>query len=86
MNTLPEFKRELVREHVNAGLAAARRRGVKFGRPTKLTHAQLKDARERLDAGEKAVCELAGLFGVDRTTPWRRLKEFAGSASNGFSP
>lgn len=31
-----EFEKELITERVNAGLAAARNRGVKFGRPSKL--------------------------------------------------
>jgi DNA invertase Pin-like site-specific DNA recombinase len=31
-----EFEREIIRERVNAGLAAARKRGVKLGRPATL--------------------------------------------------
>jgi len=32
-----EFERGIIRERVNAGLAAARGRGVRLGRPAKLT-------------------------------------------------
>ena len=31
-----ELEREIIRERVNAGLAAAKKRGVKFGRPATL--------------------------------------------------
>ncbi len=31
-----EFEREIIRERVNAGLAAAKKKGVRFGRPATL--------------------------------------------------
>ena len=33
-----EFERGIIRERVNAGLAAAKARGVKLGRPSTLKH------------------------------------------------
>ena len=33
ISAMSEFERELIKERVNAGIAAARKRGVRFGRP-----------------------------------------------------
>jgi DNA invertase Pin-like site-specific DNA recombinase len=33
IGAMAEFERELIKERVNAGIAAARKRGVRFGRP-----------------------------------------------------
>jgi DNA invertase Pin-like site-specific DNA recombinase len=43
---------------------------VKFGRPTKLTPHQRREAIERLNSGE-AVTEIARTFGIDRATVYR---------------
>ena len=64
---LAEFERDLIRERCGAGMTRARDRGVKFGRPRKLTTYQRQEALARLDAGETAS-DLARTFGVDRTT------------------
>jgi DNA invertase Pin-like site-specific DNA recombinase len=45
MASLAEFERELIRERTNAGLAAARSRGRKGGRPPGLREADKKTAR-----------------------------------------
>jgi DNA invertase Pin-like site-specific DNA recombinase len=48
----------------------AKARGVWFGRPTKLTPHQRREAIARLNAGE-AVTEIARTFGIDRATVYR---------------
>src|SRR5437868_8503237 len=45
-----EFEREIIRERVNAGLKAARARGVRFGRPATLLE-YLPRVRALLEAG-----------------------------------
>ena len=50
---LAEFEREMIRERTKAGMAAAKRRGVKLGRPKKLSEADIADARTRLLSGAK---------------------------------
>jgi DNA invertase Pin-like site-specific DNA recombinase len=49
---LATFERHLIAVRTREGHARARERGVKFGRPSKLTPHQEREARERLAAGE----------------------------------
>ena len=48
---IAEFERDLIRERTAAGRDAARR-GVRFGRPRKLTPQQAKLAKRLLDEGK----------------------------------
>ena len=49
---LAEFERELIRARTGEGRKRAKERGVKFGRPRKLTPHQRQKAMERRAAGE----------------------------------
>ena len=49
-------------------------RGVRFGRPRKLSAHQRREAIKRLDAGD-AVVDVARTFGVDRATLYRLRAE-----------
>jgi DNA invertase Pin-like site-specific DNA recombinase len=69
---LAEFERELIRDRTNAGIAAARARGVKLGRPRKLSKAQARKAVRRLWAGED-LRALAQELGVSPQTLRRTL-------------
>ncbi|NVD26782.1 recombinase family protein [Parasphingorhabdus flavimaris] len=51
-NAFGELERNLISERTVAGLAAARKRGVKLGRPCALSAKQILDARRRKSAGE----------------------------------
>jgi DNA invertase Pin-like site-specific DNA recombinase len=64
---IAEFERGLIRERTNAGREAARKRGVRFGRPRKLTAEQENLARRLVSEG-KAVRELAAAFKVHAAT------------------
>jgi len=64
---IAEFERGLIRERTSAGREAARKRGVRFGRPRKLTPEQENLARRLVSEG-KAVRELAGAFKVHAAT------------------
>ena len=48
---LAEFERELIRARTGDGRARAKARGVKFGRPAKLTAHQRREAIQRLAEG-----------------------------------
>jgi transposase len=52
------------------GRERAKARGVRFGRPKKLTAHQRREALDRIAAGE-AVAEVARPFGVGRATVYR---------------
>lgn len=69
---IAEFERGLIVERTQAGLKAARRRGVKFGRKPKMTAAQLAKARKLIDGGER-VEDVAALWNVGRSTLYRAL-------------
>jgi DNA invertase Pin-like site-specific DNA recombinase len=64
---LAEFERELIRARTDEGRERAKSAGVRFGRPTKLSAHQRREALQRMDAGEPVV-ELARTFGGDRAT------------------
>jgi DNA invertase Pin-like site-specific DNA recombinase len=67
---LAEYERTLIRARTGEGKERAKVRGVRFGRPKKLSAHQRREAIERISAGE-AVAEGARTFGVDRATVYR---------------
>jgi DNA invertase Pin-like site-specific DNA recombinase len=69
---LAELERSLISERTRAGVKAAKRRGVAFGRKRKLTPQQIAHARELIDRGE-ARHHVANLLNVDRVTLYRAL-------------
>jgi DNA invertase Pin-like site-specific DNA recombinase len=64
---LAEFERELIRARTGEGRARALARGVKMGRPPKLTPHQIKEALRRRDAGEP-MREIARTYNVSHST------------------
>jgi DNA invertase Pin-like site-specific DNA recombinase len=70
---LAEFEAELIRERTLAGLAAAKKRGRKGGRPRALTTKQLDHARMLIALGRTSVKEVAATLGVSRSTLYRAL-------------
>ena len=65
--SLAQYERALIREKVAAGLAAARRRGRKGGRPPSLDKEKIEQIIASLDRGasKASVCRT---FGVPRST------------------
>src|SRR5882757_8288567 len=64
---LAEFERELIRARTGEGRKRAQDRGVRFGRPRKLTAHQRQEALARLAAGESQA-DVALTYAVDPTT------------------
>ena len=62
--------RDLIRERTSAEREAAQKRGVRFGRPRKLTLDQSELAR-RLVLEGKAVSDIARTFNVHSATIYR---------------
>lgn len=75
LSVLAEFQRELVVANTRDGLAAARARGRKGGRPAKLTGEQVALAQRLYDAGDHTVAQIAELIGVRRTTLYGHLNK-----------
>jgi DNA invertase Pin-like site-specific DNA recombinase len=64
---LAEFERELIRVRTGEGRDRAKARGVKMGRPPKLTPHQVKEALRRRDAGEP-MRDIARTYNVSHST------------------
>ncbi len=69
---LAEFERELIKARTGEGRKRAQERGVRFGRPRKLTDHQRQEAIQRLANGERQA-DVARTFNVDATTIGRLL-------------
>lgn len=73
MAALAEFERALISERTKAGLAEAKERGRRLGRPPLLTRGQVEAARRDVFANGKAISEVAEYFGVSERTLRRHL-------------
>lgn len=67
---IAEFERDLIRERTGAGRIAAKKRGVRFGRPEKMNEEQ-KLLAKRLLKEDKSVSEIAKTFNVHKATIYR---------------
>lgn len=71
ISMLAEFERSRLIERTRAGLAAARARGRKGGRPKALTAKQVREARAMLKDPEITVADVCKHLGVSRTTLYK---------------
>ena len=76
IGVLAELERSLITERTRAGVKAAKKRGVKFGRTPKLSPAQVSRARAQIEKG-KSVDEVAALLDVGRSTLYRAFERHA---------
>jgi DNA invertase Pin-like site-specific DNA recombinase len=72
IGVLAELERSLISERTRAGVKAAQRRGVKFGRKPSLTPEQIDHARKLIVKGA-ARQYVADLLNVGRSTLYRTL-------------
>lgn len=77
-NAFSELERAIISERTRAGMAAARERGVKLGRPPKLTPEQIACAWRELEHGRKTIIRLAEELNVAPITLSRALKQHLG--------
>jgi DNA invertase Pin-like site-specific DNA recombinase len=76
MGALAEFERDLIRERTNAGLAAARARGRRGGRPKNLkTDGKVALARRMFADKRNSILEICSTPGISRATLYRYVKE-----------
>lgn len=69
-----EFERDLIRERCQEGIAKAKDKGVKFGRPEKLSADQIQSMKLEFAAGKLSRKELADKYGVSRSSLYRLVK------------
>jgi len=74
-----ELERSMISERTRAGAAAARARGVKFGRKPKLSRQQITQAVKLISQNERPD-DVAVSFNVGRSTLYRAL------AAHGYAP
>jgi DNA invertase Pin-like site-specific DNA recombinase len=74
--SLAEFERDLIRERTHAGLAAARARGRRGGRPKSAlaNPKKLALAQELYDQKKHTVAEICKNLGIPRTTFYRYVE------------
>ena len=73
IGAMAEYERSLIRERTMAGLASARARGRKGGRPKQLDKGQVKVAIALADAGELTINEICEQVGCSRSTYYRQV-------------
>ena len=72
---LAEFIRELIVEGTLEGLAAARARGQRLGRPPAMTREQIRHTRALLAQPDATIASIARLIGVSRSTIYKYVPE-----------
>jgi DNA invertase Pin-like site-specific DNA recombinase len=73
MGGIAEFERGLIRTRCEEGIAKAREKGKKFGRPSALDAGQRRKIAERYAGGE-TMADLAREYECGEATIWRALK------------
>jgi len=70
---LAEFERDLIRARTGEGRERAQARGVKMGRPSKLTSHQQREAIRRRDRDGETLADIARSYNVSAATIFSRL-------------
>jgi len=77
LGSIAEFERDLINERTAEGRAKAMARGVRFGRPEKLTDEQTKALREEFASWHGSKADLAERYGISRASLYRIAGEAA---------
>lgn len=70
---LAEFERDIIQERTRAGLAAARARGRKGGRPKSLNAKQIAQVISLYESGDHSINDLCNTFGISRGTLYKYI-------------
>lgn len=74
IGSLAQFERELIRERVNAGLDAAKARGVKLGRKFSIKHEDINQAIA-MHASGSSFKEISAKLGISRASAHRIVRK-----------
>ncbi len=83
---LAEFVRTIIVANTHEGLAAARARGQRLGRPPAMTPEKIAYARQLLAKPDRSISSIATLLGVSRSTLYKALPELAPDRVSGALP
>jgi DNA invertase Pin-like site-specific DNA recombinase len=72
---LAEFIRTIIVANTNEGLAAARARGQRLGRPPAMTPEKVAYAMQLLAEPDRSMASIAKLLGISRSTLYKALPE-----------
>ena len=76
LSYVAENERDNIKQRQAEGIAAAKKRGIIFGRPVKTPPEDFQNIIERWKKGELKINEAAGLCDMSESTFYRRLREF----------
>lgn len=76
LSFVAENERVNIRQRQKEGIAAAKMRGVRFGRPRKIMPSDFYKAIEKWKAKEMSVKEIVKIYGISESTFYRRLREY----------
>lgn len=77
LSFVAENERINIRQRQREGIAAAKKRGVVFGRPRKNMPSDFYDSIERWKAKEMSVQEILEIYKISESTFFRRLREYS---------
>ena len=75
LSYVAETERTHIKQRQREGIAAAKLRGVKFGRPACVLPSNIQDILKDISAHRLSIRAGASLCGISRTTIWRLLKK-----------
>ncbi len=76
LSFIAENERSAIRSRQAAGIAAAKKRGVKFGRPSKEMPPNFAELITRWDRNELTVKEIEETYNMSLATFYRRMREY----------
>jgi len=76
LSFVAQNERETIRKRQAEGIAAARARGVRFGRPPQNPPENFENLAKRWERGKITTKELLAESGLSKTTLYRRLREW----------
>ena len=82
--TMAEAEREDIHKRQREGISAARKRGMKFGRPIKNFPDTWEDDYRRWKQGEITAVSLYRKYGMGRSTFYRKVKEWEKEKRNNY--
>lgn len=77
LSFVAENERVNIRQRQKEGIAAARKRGVRFGRPRKIMPPDFYESIEKWKAKEMSVQEILAIYKISESTFFRRLREYS---------